>query len=168
MTDTQSTAEPSTSIDDSAPLSSDLQHTQMSLGQTLEQLSQPHDPEKLCKQLLISRVQLFDLFSGDSQRFHSYGIYLRTLKKALDTLKANHTDHQEQLARLEHHYHSTSRGSEIQRLKQTINKRIDKAELSASEQNQPIFSRGSISSKRRLGAALVLLVLIALIAIVVS
>ena len=158
--------EPTTSLDNSAPLQSDLQQTQISIGQTLEQLSQSHDTEKLCKQWLVSRVQLLALFNGDSQRFHSYGIYLRTLKKALNTLDPNNTDYRQALARLEKHYHATSRGSEIQRLKQTINKSIPTAELADSECNQPIFSRDSISSKRRISAALVMLVLIALIFLV--
>lgn len=157
------------SLDNSAPISPELQQIQVDIGSSLEQAakSSATERESLCKSLLISHVQLTALFEGDTQKFHSYGIYLRNLKAALDTLIPNQTAIHEQLKVLERHYFSTTRGSEIRRLQQTVNASLATAPDEESEGTRQLFGQKKWPVRFKGGFAFMAVTLTAIVIVLI-
>lgn len=131
------------SLDNSAPRSPKLGQIQVTIGLALQEAFEHTtlEGQVLCKALLVSQVQLNALFEGDARKFHSYGIYLRSLRSALDKLLPRETEIHDKLAVLERHYLCTPRGSEIRRLKKTNDTSLVSAPGKKSASSRQLFGR---------------------------
>lgn len=97
------------------------------LASRLRESWQSHavDFEQLAKQLIVSPKQIQALQTGDAGCFHTYGIYLRTLRQALEQAQILHDPLVLQcLETLVTDYISSPQTSEVLRVKHTVNKKL--------------------------------------------
>lgn len=86
---------------------SDLVDTQDLLGSLLKEAvnAQTVDLDKLAKRALVSKRQLNGLFTGQSDDFHTFGLYLKALRRALDEVgQSGETEVEDNYAFLMQHY----------------------------------------------------------------
>jgi len=101
-----------------------------------EQLTlRPIDRDELVKQLIVSPKQLQALLAAEPDQFHTYGIYLRSLTRllALAGLAGDPLCKQD-LDCLEQFYAKSPRGSDIRRVRDTINRMLGEAPAEPSTQ----------------------------------
>jgi hypothetical protein len=112
----------------------DPQECQQLLGHALKVhwQGQGIDDEALIKHLLLSRKQLVGLREGDPAPFHTYGIYLRALAKAMQmTALDDRPELQQCLHQLEKAYAASPRGTQILKVRQTVNRHLGEAPFEA-------------------------------------
>lgn len=109
---------------------SDAVDTQDLLGSRLKEAvnAQTVDLDKLAKRALVSRRQLNGLFTGQCDDFHTYGLYLKALRRALDEVgQSGETEVEDNYAVLMQHYQTTPRGKKILEVQRVINKALGEA-----------------------------------------
>lgn len=109
---------------------SDIVDTQYLLGSRLKEAvnARTVDLDKLAKRVLVSRRQLNGLFTGLSEDFHTYGLYLKALRRALDEVgQSGETEVEKSYAILMQHYQTTPRGKKILEVQRVINKALGEA-----------------------------------------
>ena len=101
-----------------------------------EQLTlRPIDREELVKALRVSPKQLQALLAAEPDPFHTYGIYLRALTRLIAlTGLADDPRSQQDLECLEQYYAKSPRGSDIRRVRDTINRMLGEAPAEPSTQ----------------------------------
>jgi hypothetical protein len=112
----------------------DSQECQRLLGHALKVYwqEQGSDDQALIKHLLLSRKQLVGLLEGDPAPFHTYGIYLRALTKAMQmTALDDRAELQQCLHTLVKAYADSPRGTQILKVRQTVNRHLGEAPFEA-------------------------------------
>jgi hypothetical protein len=107
------------------------------IAQRLEKQLALHPMERgeLVKRILVSPKQLQALFTGDPEQFHTYGIYLRALTRAVALLGlSEHAQTKQDLETLEQFYAQSPRGSDIRKVRDTVNRMLGEAPAEPSEQ----------------------------------
>jgi septal ring factor EnvC (AmiA/AmiB activator) len=109
-----------------------------------EQLTlRPIDREELVKQLIVSPKQLQALLAAEPEQFHTYGIYLRALTRLIAlTGLADDPRTQQDLECLEQYYAKSPRGSDIRRVRDTINRMLGEA---PAEPSAHVPSKGALT-----------------------
>jgi len=111
-------------------MASDVIEMQYLLGSRLKEAvnALTLDLDKLAKRVLVSRRQLNGLFEGLSDDFHTYGLYLKALRRALDEVgQSGETEVEDNYAILMQHYQTSPRGKKILEVQQVINKALGEA-----------------------------------------
>ncbi|MFO7746733.1 MAG: hypothetical protein R6V42_02880 [Orrella sp.] len=109
---------------------SDVVDSQHLLGSRLKEAvnARAMDLDKLAKRVLVSRRQLNGLFTGLSEDFHTYGLYLKALRRALDEVgKSGEAEVEDDYAILMQHYQTTPRGKKILEVQRVVNKALGEA-----------------------------------------
>ncbi|MCD8536275.1 MAG: hypothetical protein LRY56_01665 [Burkholderiaceae bacterium] len=109
------------------------------------------DREILAKNLILSHRQLQALEAADHSPFHTYGIYLRALRCALDDAQLlNDPEVSSCLQTLIHDYINTPPMTHVLQVKQTVNKKLGVA---------PALVKADQTSRLGTGLTIVLVVL---------
>ena len=117
------------------------------IGQSLRASWQARqiDQQALAKRLILSVRQLNALAVADPSAFHTYGIYLRALRFAAQEarLLENPQVH-EQLELLVEHYSRDPHSSSIDKVKQTVNRKLGVAPRQPDTEKQ-VDTRGVVA-----------------------
>jgi len=140
----------------------DSQECQRLLGHALKVYwqEQGSDDQALIKHLLLSRKQLVGLREGDPAPFHTYGIYLRALSNAMQiTALDDRAELQQCFHQLEKAYADSPRGTQILKVRQTINRHLGEAPFDA-DASKAVHPKKALLWLVPLAVVLVVLVLV--------